>query len=133
MLKTYRTIRNLNYSVGVKLPNGKKRYVEFTGGTRYPRVIMPYFMTGDERMQKALENSPSFNVSFILEKERENIVDAPNAPDDGLEEKPFPNVNGAKDFFKSEPHKIAVSKLATKAAIISQGKALGFDVKFEND
>ncbi len=141
--KKYTSINRQSLLIVIALPQKKGQCtIEFKTG--YGLSAEGYYFTNDPIIQEALESDKRFNKSFRLDK-IDNVsiheynakitVDKQNEDDElpVIIEKVFSNVNGAKDFFKADPYEIPVSKLATKSAIIDQGKALNFDIKFETD
>jgi hypothetical protein len=126
-LKTYRTIRSISYQVQIVV-NGVHKHIEFTGGTRSPKLTMPYYKTDNPMIQEALEASPSFNNSFILEKTKDEIKEEDKSNDPELITKEFDNINLAKDFLKGEPYNIPGIKIPNLTSIINKGKGLGFNI-----
>lgn len=66
MKKIYRLISAFQAVVPLELPNGKKRFVKFSGGSRNART-RGFFSTSSEVLQKALESDVLFNVAYRLE------------------------------------------------------------------
>lgn len=95
------------------------------------------YITDDENLQKALENTKAFGRSFNVDKKfvsnEADLKDNKDMPEkiQTLKEIKFLTVNEAKDFFNKK-HGIPVSKLMTRAAIISEAEKLGFEVQFDN-
>lgn len=128
MKKTYKA-KPLRFTVAVTV-GGKRKMVSFKNDGSNNGS---YYSTENEEEQKCLESHFMFGNMFSLDSEEE-VVDG-NSGNGGSEltEKEFKSVNEAKEFFTSDPYKIAVSKLATRDAVKEQGKLLGFDVKFEGE
>jgi hypothetical protein len=131
MWKTYRSVRSISYEVQIKI-NGRHQYVGFTGGTRTPRVILPYYKTNNEEIQKALESSASFNNSFILET-KEEVEEVIKEEVKELEVITFANINLAKDFLTSEPYNIPRTKIPNLTAVENKAKSLGINIVIENN
>ena len=134
MKKKYST-RSLSYTVAIKV-DGKPRHITFEKLSSNFKGLS--YISGDEKIQKALESTKAFGNSFTLDK-KFRPEEEPSEPKEGgqtptgeeLTEKSFATVNEAKDFFNKE-HGIPVSKLMTRAAIISEAEKLGFEVQFDN-
>lgn len=64
--KKYRSIISVYLSIGL-LINGKSATIDFIGGANGQHKTMPYFITSDPDVQKALDTSPGLNVHYRLE------------------------------------------------------------------
>jgi len=142
--KKYKSINRSGLLIVIVSPESKRQFtIEFKPG--YGRNAEGYYYTNDPVVQEAIENDKRFNKSFKIDKINNLSIHEYNAktksskqgevvpPTVVFVEKMFKNVNAAKDFFRADPYKVPVSKLATKALIVAKGKTLGFETKFEND
>lgn len=134
MKKKYST-RSLSYTVSIKV-DGKLQHITFEKLSSNFKGLS--YITDDEKIQKALESTKAFGNSFILDKKYKSEEEFSELKNEGqtppvnkLTEKSFTTVNEAKDFFNKE-HGVPVSKLMTRAAIISEAEKLGFEVQFDN-
>ena len=86
--KTYRTYHLKGLQILAHDERGNTIEINFRGGIQVDSTAK--FSTSDERLQKALENSSSFNRDFYLESVRNDTpapakAEAENAPADGGE------------------------------------------------
>lgn len=132
MKKKYIT-RSLSFLITIKV-DGKIKNIKFEKISSNFKGMS--YITGDEKIQKALEATTAFGHSFTIDKkynpEPEPETDEKANSNNKLESlPPFNTVNEAKDYFNKE-HGVPVSKLMTRAAIISEAEKLGFEVQFDN-
>lgn len=105
------------------------------------------YTTSCAKEQDAIEKSIAFNKRVFIDRafnpnDAADIKKRLDNPIGGIPRavntnpkmvlKEFKNVNEAKDYFTGE-HELPVSKLATKAQIKTEGKKLGYEIKFSND
>jgi len=87
MLKVYETIGTLNRTTVVNI-DGREIHISFANGTDTPRLIQGRYSTTNPKIQKALEDSPAFNVRWKLVKSFMHADDSvvtpslPEYPDD---------------------------------------------------
>ena len=95
MLKVYETIGTLNRSTVVNI-DGREIHISFANGTDTPRLIQGRYSTTNPQIQKALEDSPAFNVRWRLVKSLLPKEETPVEPDDDKATAP-PNVQPADE------------------------------------
>ena len=141
--KKYSAISRRNYLLSIDLPGRDGQInVDFKSG--YGRNGDAFLFTDDPALQKALESDKRFNKTFRLEsidgmliEEYEarkligqNVTAVNNSPK--LELKEFDDINGAKDFLKSEPNNVEGKKIPNLAAVQNRGRELGYDIVIKN-
>jgi hypothetical protein len=135
--------------VAVTLKNGGKMSITFMGGSRYPQVIAPFYITDNKDIQDALEASPSFNSSYFLDSESEikepekqsvntvadksvknqkteQVPDNVEEPKD-LTLKEFANINLAKEYLVNE-HGVERRAIPSLKSVINKGVSLGLQI-----
>lgn len=128
-LKIYKTINNItSFSSGLVMPNGKKKYVYFTGGSVHPKFIPSTFQTDDADLQKALEKSASYGKKFKLAAEVKD--EKPKAPAGGGDEvnlTPFQNTSiaSAINTLIKQGWEGETDSLTDVEAVQAAGKSIG--------
>lgn len=130
MVKKYKSLTGKQYTFPVTTKE-KRVFVEFSG----PRNE---FVTDDEDVQKALEESPKFlNKEIGLITKIDNTLYAADIPSKKLVDEYAPatfedvvDINGAIDILKGEPYKAKASSLKTPGKVREQAEA--FNVFFPN-
>lgn len=123
--KTYRSLKSQVLAIRVVLKD-RRLTIRFTGGSKY-LGIRGSFTTDDTEIQEFLDNSPSLNVRYALEKEvkhkeKQKVEAEPKVVT-------FNSVQECKDYFESE-FGIKPYPYSTREKCIVKGKELGVDIKF---
>lgn len=77
--KVYGTKGRIAYSVGLPIPNRKKVFVTFEGGSRYPKFRPSKFTTTDPEVQNALESYSGFGKKYELLSTSEEVSEEVDA------------------------------------------------------
>ena len=113
------------FTIGIKV-DGKKQFITFPGND--PELKRRYFDTEDEKVQEALERSPSFNVYFTMDGTQPSVAPPKQEP----AVKTFKNFVECKDWLWKEM-KVPFNKVMNKANAAAEAKKLGYEVKYLSD
>lgn len=125
MLKTYIALKACYFATDI-LSNGEFiARIAFDGGVRYPRTVNGIFVTADPRLQDAIEADKSFDLEFKLLRTEGSENDLKP-----LQVKVFNTNKEAKDWL-NESHDVPYNKITNKEQLITEYKALGYELQFE--
>ena len=88
VVKVYRLINYISFAFPLKV-NGEKRFISFKHGVSNPRLNGKY-VSSDPDEQKALEESPAFNVQYKIEAVRGGEAEATSKTEDNAPEEVLP-------------------------------------------
>jgi len=128
-VKTYRALRHLGLMLHVTRKDGNRVPIEFTGGTRSPKVVRGTFQTGDKELQAILEKHPRYNEDFKLIREEE---EEENEKSDGnskflkkKEIKGIKTVQDAKNYLMDNYDEVKAEDVKNKDKILEVADKVG--------
>lgn len=130
--KRYRSIQSYKLHILCNI-DGVTMNLDFGGADRY-QGVKGSFTTRDKKIQDFLENSPMFNVEYVLERQR--VIEEPkkaNEPEKvvlDLEPMSFASVKKCQEFLEGRGV-TDVYKVNTQAKCIEKCREYGVEASFE--
>lgn len=125
-VKTYRSTRHLGLQFHIRKKDGSVVPIEFSGGTRSPKVIRGSFMTKDKEVQEILENHHRYNVDFKLIKEEDEQKDEEKSKSSKSSKKEISGIKTVQDAknYLREQYDLKTEDVNTKDKVLAKAEEL---------